>query len=81
MPGTDHVAQIVDIDIKWKISMAVSSNDVRNVNEPIITMMLVTTDESGNKVNRSMEMTLAKFRELLGTLQQVHAQMEIAKLT
>lgn len=42
--------------------MAVSSNDVRSLNEPMVTMMLVTTEESGKTVNRPVEMTVTKFK-------------------
>ncbi|XP_059169333.1 COMM domain-containing protein 6-like [Physella acuta] len=80
MPGTEYVAQVTDVDIKWKVSMAVSSNDVRSLNEPMVTMMLVTTEESGNTVNRPVEMTLTKFKELLSTMKQIQNQMELAKL-
>ncbi|CAL1545207.1 unnamed protein product [Lymnaea stagnalis] len=80
MPGTTHVAQIVDVDIKWKLSMAISSNDVRTLNEPMVSMTIVTTDEAGKKINRPVEMTAAKFRELLSTMKQIHTQMENAKI-
>jgi hypothetical protein len=80
MPGTEYVAQVADVDIKWKVSLAVSTNDVRSLNEPMVTMMLVTTDEDGSVHNRSVELTLAKFRELFAALKQVHVQMEHASL-
>ncbi|BFZ14453.1 hypothetical protein BsWGS_17492 [Bradybaena similaris] len=80
MPGTDLMSQIADVDIKWKLSVAVSCTDVRSLSEPLVTMMMVTTDEDGEKVHRSVEMTVLKFRELLGTLKQIQAQMDHAKL-
>ncbi|KAH9507873.1 COMM domain-containing protein 6 [Bulinus truncatus] len=80
MPGTDHIAQITDVDIKWKVSMAVSSNDVKNLHQPMITMMLVTTDYSGNKKSWPVEMTTSKFKELFGTVKEISAQMDNAKI-
>ena len=42
--------------------MAVSSNDVRSLNEIIVTLNLITTNKDGTKTRRPVEMTLAQFK-------------------
>ncbi|KAK0042728.1 COMM domain-containing protein 6 [Biomphalaria pfeifferi] len=72
--------EMTDVNIKWKVSMAVSSNDVKNLNQPMITMMIVTTDKAGNKNNLPIEMTTSKFKEFFRTVGQINTQMENAKI-
>ncbi|GFN81600.1 comm domain-containing protein 6 [Plakobranchus ocellatus] len=80
MPGVDSASLTSDLDLEWKISMAVSSSEVRSLNEVVVTLNLITTAQDGSKIVRPVEMTLAQFKDLKKTVENIHQQMENAKL-
>ncbi|RUS69295.1 hypothetical protein EGW08_022944 [Elysia chlorotica] len=80
MPGVESSALTSDLELEWKVGLAVSSNDVRSLNEIMVTMNLVSTDVSGNKIRRPVEMTLSQFRDFKKSIEDIHQHMENAKL-
>ncbi|GFR64995.1 COMM domain-containing protein 6 [Elysia marginata] len=75
-----QTAQGSDLSLEWKVGLAVSSSEVRSLNEVVVTLNLITTDTGGSKVCRPVEMTLAQFRDFKKTVEDIHQQMENTKL-
>ncbi|XP_041358654.1 COMM domain-containing protein 6-like [Gigantopelta aegis] len=64
------------IDMKWKLGMAVSSDECKHLNSPYITLMMTVTDSSGKVGNHSLEMTTAQFFNFSRQLKDIAALME-----
>ncbi|KAK7452264.1 hypothetical protein BaRGS_00039745 [Batillaria attramentaria] len=79
MSGDDTLCK-VDVgklvDIKWKVGLAVSSDECKNLNFPFVTMTLKTADSSGQEHLRTVEMTLSQFRNLSRELQEAAKALE-----
>lgn len=80
MPGVENSALKSDLDLEWKVGLAVSSSEVRSLNELVVTLNLITTEADGRKVHRPIEMTLAQFRDFKKTIEDIQQQIENAKL-
>ncbi|KAK7097787.1 COMM domain-containing protein 6-like [Littorina saxatilis] len=64
------------LDIRWKLGLAVSSDECKNLNFPFVTMTLKTADSSGQEHSRTVEMTLTQFRNMSKQLQEMAKSME-----
>ncbi|KAK3741652.1 hypothetical protein RRG08_011035 [Elysia crispata] len=80
MPGIENSALTSDLELEWKVGLAVSSSDVRSLNEIMVTLNLITTDNNGSKIRRPVELTLTQFKDFKKTIEDIHQQMENAKL-
>lgn len=50
------------LDMKWKLSVGVSSSACRSLNSPYITALVTVTDPSGRLLTKSFEMTIGEFK-------------------
>ena len=50
------------VDMKWKLSVGVSSSACRSLNSPYITALVTVTDPSGALLTKSFEMTIGEFK-------------------
>lgn len=64
------------VDLKWKLGVAMSSNNCRNLNSPFVTISLKVADPSGQVQERSFEMTVPQFRNFSKQLKAMAAVLE-----
>ncbi|XP_013878658.1 COMM domain-containing protein 6 [Austrofundulus limnaeus] len=64
------------VDVQWKLGMAVSSDTCRSLNSPYVTLLLKTTDPSGQISRRSFEMTIPQFQNFHKQFKDMAAIME-----
>ncbi|KAL8584503.1 hypothetical protein ACOMHN_016824 [Nucella lapillus] len=64
------------LDMKWKVGLAVTSDDCHNLNFPIITLTFKTSDPSGQHQSHTVELTLTQFRNLSRQLQDMAGVMD-----
>ncbi|XP_071485738.1 COMM domain-containing protein 6-like [Diadema antillarum] len=64
------------VDLKWKLGVAMSSNNCRNLNSPFITISLKVADPSGQVRERSFELTVPEFRNFSKQLKEMAAVLE-----
>ena len=50
------------VDLQWKLGMATSSNQCRNLSSLFVTMVLKVADPSGQVTTKSFEMTVPEFQ-------------------
>ena len=50
------------IDMRWKLSVGVSSSSCRSLNSPYVTVQITVSDPSGNPSTQSFEMTVSEFK-------------------
>ncbi|XP_063417653.1 COMM domain-containing protein 6-like isoform X2 [Mytilus trossulus] len=65
------------IDMQWKLGVAVSSDDCRNLNSTFVAMTLKVADTSGNLTSHAFEMTIPQFKNLSKQLQEMAKSMEM----
>uniref|UniRef100_A0A7N6AYG9 TBC1 domain family member 4 n=1 Tax=Anabas testudineus TaxID=64144 RepID=A0A7N6AYG9_ANATE len=75
---------VTNVDMQWKLGMAVSSDTCRSLNSPYVCLLLKIVEPSGNICQRSFEMTVPQFQvpEVISSIRQVSksALKEDAKL-
>ncbi|ESO94035.1 hypothetical protein LOTGIDRAFT_153516 [Lottia gigantea] len=64
------------LDIKWKLGMAVSSNDCKHLNTPYVTMAITVADQSGTAIQHSIEMTVPQFRNFSKQLKEMSVLLD-----
>ncbi|XP_071126511.1 COMM domain-containing protein 6-like [Mytilus edulis] len=78
---SDHSFPMFDvgklIDMQWKLGVAVSSDDCRNLNSTFVAMTLKVADTSGNLTSHAFEMTIPQFKNLSKQLQEMAKSMEM----
>lgn len=47
---------------EWKVAMGISSSNCKNLDAPVITVVMTIKDGGGKSVKRSMEMNLEEFQ-------------------
>lgn len=50
------------IDIQWKVGVAMSSDQCKNLNSPFVTLTLTVSDPAGNLKTHTLELTMEQFR-------------------
>ena len=58
--GNFNVGQLTKFD--WKLSMACSSNNCKNLDAPTVTLKFHLKDESNRETTKTVEMTLNEFQ-------------------
>ncbi|CAG2227458.1 COMMD6 [Mytilus edulis] len=78
---SDHSFPMFDvgklIDMQWKLGVAVSSDDCRNLNSTFVAMNLKVADTSGKLTSHAFEMTIPQFKNLSKQLQEMAKSMEM----
>ncbi|XP_061164111.1 COMM domain-containing protein 6-like [Saccostrea echinata] len=65
------------IDMKWKLGVAVSSDECKSLNSPCVTMTLKVADSSGKISTHSMEMTISQFQNFSKQMKEMANKMEM----
>lgn len=53
------------VDMKWKLGVAVSSDECKSLNSPFVTMTLRVADSSGKISTHTIEMTVTQFQVII----------------
>ncbi|XP_046332646.2 COMM domain-containing protein 6-like isoform X1 [Haliotis rufescens] len=64
------------LDLQWRVGVAISSDDCKNLNSPTITLLLTIAETGGNITKHSVEMTLTQFRNFSRQLKEMAILME-----
>ncbi|NXH19965.1 COMD6 protein, partial [Bucco capensis] len=64
------------VDIKWKLGVAMSSDNCRSLKYPYVTMMLKVADPSGQITDKSFEMTIPQFKNFFRQFKEMAAVLE-----
>ncbi|XP_056681864.1 COMM domain-containing protein 6-like [Monodelphis domestica] len=64
------------LDLQWKVSMAVSSDNCRSLKSPYAALMLKVADQSGQITNKSFEMTIPQFQHFFKQFKEMAAVIE-----
>ncbi|XP_061851541.1 COMM domain-containing protein 6 isoform X1 [Colius striatus] len=72
--NTATVGQFVDI--KWKLGVAMSSDNCRSLKYPYVTVTLKVADPSGQITDRSFEMTIPQFKNFFMQFKEMAAVLE-----
>ncbi|XP_062580614.1 COMM domain-containing protein 6-like [Saccostrea cucullata] len=65
------------IDMKWKLGVAVSSDECKSLNSPYVTMTLKVADPSGKISTHSREMTVPQFQNFSQQMKEMANKMEM----
>ncbi|XP_058968686.1 COMM domain-containing protein 6 [Pocillopora verrucosa] len=71
---TLNVGQL--LDMKWKLSVGVSSSSCRSLNSPYITALVTVTDPSGAITSKSFEMTIGEFKKFASQMREIASVLE-----
>lgn len=71
---TLNVGQL--LDMKWKLSVGVSSSSCRSLNSPYITALVTVTDPSGAITSNSFEMTIGEFKKFSSQMREIASVLE-----
>ncbi|XP_074619664.1 COMM domain-containing protein 6-like [Acropora palmata] len=71
---TLNVGQL--LDMKWKLSVGVSSSTCRSLNSPYITALVSATDTSGAVLTKSFEMTIGEFKKFAAQMREIASVLE-----
>ncbi|XP_068703079.1 COMM domain-containing protein 6-like [Montipora capricornis] len=64
------------LDMKWKLSVGVSSSACRSLNSPYITALITATDPSGAILTKSFEMTIGEFKKFASQMREIASVLE-----
>ncbi|XP_020628133.1 COMM domain-containing protein 6-like [Orbicella faveolata] len=71
---TLNVGQL--LNMKWKLSVGVSSSSCRSLNSPYITALVTVTDPSGTPSTKSFEMTIGEFKKFASQMKEIALVLE-----
>lgn len=71
---TLNVGQL--LDMKWKLSVGVSSSACRSLNSPYITASVTLSDPSGAILTKSFEMTIGEFKKFAAQMREIASVLE-----
>lgn len=71
---TLNVGQL--LDMKWKLSVGVSSSSCRSLNSPYITVLVTVTDPSGGVSSKSFEMAIGEFKKFASQMREIASVLE-----
>ncbi|XP_031554957.1 COMM domain-containing protein 6-like [Actinia tenebrosa] len=71
---TLNVGQLVDM--RWKLSIGMSSSICRNLNAPYITLLITVSDSSGNLKSKSCELTVSEFKKFSSLMREMSSMLE-----
>ncbi|NXX74037.1 COMD6 protein, partial [Urocolius indicus] len=72
--NTATVGQFVDL--KWKLGVAMSSDNCRSLKYPYVTVTLKVADPSGQITDRSFEMTIPQFKNFFTQFKEMASVLE-----
>ncbi|XP_048880095.1 COMM domain-containing protein 6 isoform X1 [Brienomyrus brachyistius] len=64
------------VDVKWKLGMAVSSDNCRSLNSPYVSLLLKVADTSGQITHKSFEMTVPQFQNFFRQFKEIATVLE-----
>ncbi|KAH3832334.1 COMM domain-containing protein 6-like isoform X1 [Dreissena polymorpha] len=65
------------LDLQWKLGMAVTSDQCRNLNSPYVTLTFTVGDPGGSVRTHTVEMSTAQFRNFSKQLKDIQKMMEV----
>ncbi|XP_056013154.1 COMM domain-containing protein 6-like isoform X2 [Ostrea edulis] len=65
------------VDMKWKLGVAVSSDECKSLNSPFVTMTLRVADSSGKISTHTIEMTVTQFQHFSQQMKEMASRMEM----
>ncbi|XP_022781259.1 COMM domain-containing protein 6-like [Stylophora pistillata] len=71
---TLNVGQL--LEMKWKLSVGVSSSSCRSLNSPYITVLVTVTDPSGGVSSKSFEMAIGEFKKFASQMREIASVLE-----
>ncbi|XP_052796113.1 COMM domain-containing protein 6-like [Mya arenaria] len=65
------------LDIQWKVGVAVSSDQCRNLNSPYVTLTLTVADPDGSVKIHTLELTTIQFRNFTNQLKEIGRMLDM----
>ncbi|XP_052672990.1 COMM domain-containing protein 6-like [Crassostrea angulata] len=65
------------VDMKWKLGVAVCSDECKSLNSPFVAMTLKVADASGKISTHTFELTIPQFQNFSEQMKDMAARMEM----